>query len=88
MDVLGAEKKKLPFFQDMGHIIIGTVPPVPDKDVFGARKALLPVNHSTEGQEFIFLMYGLNEGIGISMEGEVIKSIQVHAVEAFGGMAF
>ena len=88
MDVLRPEEKKLAFFQHMGHVVIRAVPPVADKDIPGPGLGMVPVNHVTEGLEFILPVDGLDQGIGIGMSLQVIERIQVHAVEAFCGMTF
>lgn len=87
MDVLRPEEKILAFFQYMGHVVIRAIPPVADKDISGSGLGIMPVNHVTEGPEFIFLVDGLDQCIGIGVFLQVIERIQVHAVEAFCGMA-
>ena len=88
MDVFCAEEEILAFFQHMRHVVIGTVSPVADKDIPGPGPGIVPVNHITESPEFILLVDRLDERVRISMSLQVIKSIQVHAVEAFCGMSF
>ena len=88
MDVFRAEEKILSFFHNMRHIVIGAVSSVADEDIPGSGPGIVPVNHITESPEFILLVDGLDEGVRISMFLQVIKSIQVHAVEAFCGMSF
>lgn len=63
MDVFRAEEKKLSFFQHMSHIVIGTVPPVADKDIPGSGEGSVPVDHVTESPEFVLAVNGLDKGI-------------------------
>lgn len=70
------------------HVVIGAVPSVADKDVPGIRQGIVAVNHTAESPEFIFLMNGLDEGIGINVLLQIIKSVQMHAVKPFCGIAF
>ena len=86
MDVFCAKEEELSLFHDMSHVVIGTVPPVTDKDISGPRRCDVAVDHATESPEFILLMDGLEEGVGISMLLQVIEGIQVHAVESFSRM--
>ena len=88
MDVLCAEEEVLSLLHDMGHVIIGAVPPVADKDIPGTRWCVEPVNHITESPEFILVVDGLDKSGQIGVFLEVIECIQVHAVEARCGMAF
>ena len=43
MDVLCTEKEILPFFEDMCHVVIGTVSPVPSKNGFLSRNSHITV---------------------------------------------
>lgn len=86
MDVFCAKEEELSLFHDMSHVVIGTVPPVTDKYISGPRRCDVAVDHATESPEFILLMDGLEEGVGISMLLQVIEGIQVHAVESFSRM--
>lgn len=41
MDVFRAEEKILVFFQHVGRVVIGAVPPVADKDIPGTRQGMI-----------------------------------------------
>ena len=72
MDVFSAEKEELAFLGHMGHVVIGAVPPVTNKNSPAAMGVLITVNHVTESLEFILLVNGLNEGIRISTFFKII----------------
>lgn len=57
VDVFRTEEEELPFVYDMGHVIIGTISPVADKNNLYARRGLIAVCHVAESAEFIFF-YG------------------------------
>lgn len=86
MDVFCTEEEVLSLSHDMSYIVIGTVSSVADKDIPDTLKSAVAVDHFTESPKFIFLMNGLDEGVGISMILLVIERIQIHTVEAFSGM--
>ena len=85
--VFGTKEEKLVFFQDMGHVIIRTIPTVSYEDIRSPLQCLQTVYHSAESLEFIFEMDGLYDSIHISMRVKVIKGVQMKAVEAFRRMA-
>lgn len=85
--VFGTKEEKLFFFQDMGHVIIRTIPTVSYEDIRSPLQCLQTVYHSAESLELIFEMNRLDDSIHISMRVKVIKGIQMKAVEAFRGMA-
>lgn len=76
MDILGTKKEALSVFDHMGHIVVRAVSPVSDIDVFCAWGDRMPVNNGAEGAEFIFVMDGLEEGVGIDAFFQVIKGIE------------
>ena len=85
--VFGTKEEKLLFFQDMRHVIIRTIPTVGYEDIRDSFQCLQTVDHGAESLEFIFEMNGLYDSIHISMRVQVIKGVQMKAVEAFRRMA-
>ncbi len=43
----------------------------------------MPIDHLAESKKLIFVMNRLDDGIRVSMPLQIIKCIQMHAVEAF-----
>lgn len=87
MDILGTEQEILSLFHDVCHVVIGAIPAVTDIDIFLSFQNVVTVNDITESTEFIFAADGLDQRIRIGMRIQVIESIQVHAVDAAGGVA-
>jgi len=85
--VFGTKEEELLFFQDMGHVIIRTIPTVSHEDVRGPLQCLQTVHHGAESLELILEMNRLDDSIYVGMRVKVIKGIQMDAVEPFRGMA-
>ena len=63
MDIFRTEEEVLLVFYDMCHVIIRTVPPVPEIYIFCPIRDRMPVNNLAKGAEFIFLVDRLKNGI-------------------------
>ena len=87
MDILGTEKETLPVLDDMGHVIVRAIAPVPNIDIPDAGEDSVSVNDETEGPELVLVMDGLENGVGIDPLFQVIKGVEVNTVKAFRGMA-
>lgn len=81
MDILGTEQEILSLFHNMCHVIIRAIAAVTDIDIFYSIQNIVPVNNITESTEFIFAADRLDQRIRVSMGIQVIKSVQVHAVD-------
>ena len=84
MDILGTEQEMLSLFHNMCHVVIRAIAAVTDIDIFYSIQNIVPVNNITESTEFIFAADGLDQRIRVSMGIQVIKSIQVPAVDTVG----
>ena len=84
MDILGTEQEILFLFHNMCHVIIRAIAAVTDIDIFYYIQNIVPVNNITESNEFIFAADRLDQRIRVSMGIQVIKSVQVHAVDTVG----
>ena len=87
MDVFGTEHKELSLFHYVCHVVVRTIAAVADIDILSFFGDYVAVNHVTESPEFIFVMDRLDQGIRISVGCEIIKSIQMHTVDASDGIA-
>ena len=67
MDILCAEEEKLPFFEHMGHIIIGAVTTVTDKNSLFPGGSLMAVHQGGKGPVFILIVNRLDQCIGIDV---------------------
>ena len=68
----------------MGHVIIRTISPVTDIDMFGSVRNRKAVNHLAKGVVFVLLVDGLQKGIRISMSVQIIKSIDMNTIKPLG----
>ena len=87
MDILGTEKETLPVLDDMGHVIVRAIAPVPNVDIPDAGEDSVSANDGTEGPELVLVMDGLENGVGIDPLFQVIKGVKVNTLKAFRGMA-
>ena len=86
-NIFCAENKILSVFYDMCHVVVRAVSAATDINISGAWQHRMSVSRRAEGPEFIFEADRLDEGIRINMSVKVIKSVDMHAVTAFGGTA-
>lgn len=87
MDIFSTEKEILPLFQDMSHVVIGTVATVTEK-TYRTDYVFVTINHFTESSKLILMMNRLKEYICVSMFLQIIKSTQIDVLKAFLGMSF
>ena len=78
MDILGTEKETLPVLDDMGHVIVRAIAPVPNVDIPDAGEDSVSANDGTEGPELVLVMDGLENGVGIDPLFQVIKGVKVN----------
>jgi hypothetical protein len=83
VDVLCTKKKKLPFADDMSHIVIRTISSVSDIDIFGILRNGMTIHNCTECFEFILIVNRLQERVRIGMCMKVIKGIDVYTIDTF-----
>lgn len=81
---MAQDQEILSLFHNMCHVVISAIAAVTDIDIFSSIQNIMPVNNITESTEFIFAADGLDQRIRVSMGIQVIKSIQMHAVDTVG----
>ncbi len=87
MNILGPEKEELAHVDNVGHVVVGTIPPVTNKNVKNTGKKGMGVYQGTESSELVFLMRGLQEDVGICIAVKVVESVDVDAEKSLGGMS-
>ena len=85
--VMSFVRKTKYFFDHVSHVVIRTIPSVPNKNSSLIRVSDMSVYKLAKSKEFIFFMCRLKNGIRIDPLIYVIKGIDVHAVKAGGRMS-
>lgn len=83
MDILCTEQKILSIFNDMRHIVVRAIPPVPNIDILRAWTGPVPVHDGTESPEFVFLMDWLKQYVRVNVTVKIIKGIDMDAINPF-----
>ncbi len=71
----------------MRHVVVGTISPIPDIDVFCPGDKGDAVHHGTEGAKLVLFMDRLEDCIHVQMTVNVKQAVQMDVVKAFAGMA-